>query len=420
MANQYAFTDWMAMEALRVLKNKLSVTEYFNMDYVPEYDKPFAVGQTIRIPFPQRWVTTTGLAYQEQGINTQYTTTTIDQVKGVHFQWDSFEEALKLQRGDERQRRDFVEAPMAAIAQTIDSKAAEWATYNTNNIVGALGTNPTAMSTYNSARGRLVENAAPAEAGQGMIISPGMQITIGNTQATVFNPQTTNSNIFKRGMLLEEAYGFDKWYESMSLLNTTASTWAGAVTISSSAGQSGSTLVLVATTGDTFTRGDVISIDGVYNVNPQTRQSTGTLKQFVITQSTVAAASAATIQIQPAIVGPGVTPTDAQYQNVDALPAALAALTLYPGTTSPNAKSGRNGLALNRLAFAMVGVKLDQPSNGGGIISAQKQDPDTGLSVRFVRAWDNIQSRWTNRYDVAFGFGNLYADQAAVRVLSLT
>lgn len=422
MANQYAFTDWLAMEALRVLKNKLSCAEIFNMDYIPEYDKPFAVGETIRVPLPQRWVTTTGLAYQEQAINTQYTTATIDQVKGVHFQWNSFDEALKLQRGDERMRRDFVESPMAAIAQTIDSKAAEWATYNTNNIVGALGTNPSAMSTYNSARARLVENACPpGDRDRRMIISPGMQVSITSANSTIFNPQQVIGDSFRDGVLGTGA-GFGGWYESMSLINTTASVWQTPASVTvSGAGQSGSSLLLNCTSGDTFVRGTVISLASVNNVNPQTRQSTGTAKQFVITQSVTASAATVTVSISPAIVGPGATDTDAQYQNVDALPGNTALVTQYPGTTSPETpKSGRNGLAIHRNAFALVGVKLAAPENGGGIISSQKQDPQTGLSVRFVRAWDNIQSRWTNRYDVAFGFGNLYPDNCAVRVLSST
>lgn len=419
MANQYAFTDWLAMDALRVLKNKLSIAGMFNMDYVPAFTKEFAVGETIRIPLPQRWTTTTGLAYQEQAINTQYTTATIDQVKGVHFQWDSFNEALKLQRGDSRIKRDFVEAPMASIAQTIDTLAAQWATYNTNNIVGALGVNPIAMSTYNSARARLVQNACPPGAqNQEMIISPDMQVSIGSALATVFNPQQTVSDVFDDGVLGKGA-GFGKWRESVSTITTTADTWAAAVTINA-AGQSGNILTVACTTGDTFTRGTVFNIAGVYNVNPQTRQSTGTLKQFVLTQNTVGAGSVATLTFNQPIVGPGVTPTDAQYQNVDSLPANGAALTMFPGTTLPNGKVGMNGLAINRAAFALVGVKLAAPETGGGIVSKQAIDPQTGLNVRFVRAWDNIQSRWTNRYDVAFGFGNLYPDNAAVRVLGLS
>jgi hypothetical protein len=141
-----------------------------------------------------------------------------------------------------------------------------------------------------------------------------------------------------------------------------------------------------------------------------TRRTTGHLKNFVLTASTVGAASAATIQIQPAIVGPG-----SQYQNVDALPGNAAALTLYPGTSSPNGKTGYNALALHRDAFALVGVKLQVPK--AVEMASQMRDPDTGMALRFTRTWDPVQSKMINRFDTMGGFGNLYADNCAVRML---
>jgi hypothetical protein len=101
---------------------------------------------------------------------------------------------------------------------------------------------------------------------------------------------------------------------------------------------------------------------------------------------------------------------------VDALPAIGATLTLYPGTTSPNGKAGINGLALNRDAFALVGVKLEIPK--ACEMSSQARDPKTGISVAFVRMFDPIERKMVNRFDVLLGFGNLYPDNCAVRVLS--
>jgi hypothetical protein len=83
------------------------------------------------------------------------------------------------------------------------------------------------------------------------------------------------------------------------------------------------------------------------------------------------AASAATVQFSPAIYGPG-----SQYQNVDALPAAGATLTMFRGTAAPtSAHSGVNGLAFTKDAFAIVGVKLEMPKNTEPG-SFQKQDPE--------------------------------------------
>lgn len=397
------------MEGLRTLVNKLAVSQYFNTDYNKEFTKEFAVGETVRVKLPQRFNVTSGLGYQPQGINRLYTTVTCDQIFGIHFEWDSVEAALKLERGREAVKTELLDPAMEQLAQEIDSRAAAYALANTNNIVGALGTTPTSFDIYGQARARLIENACtPGE--KGMIVSPQMMRTIVSNNLTVFNPQNEIAKAFREGYY-GHAQGFE-WDESMSLYTTTAGTWAGAVTLSAAPVSGATSLSLTCTTGDTFNAGDVISLAATNNANPVTRRSTGTLKQFVILQSTVGAASAATIQISPAIKGPG-----DQYQNVDVLPAGNAALTLYPGTTTPNGKSGINGLALNRDAFALVGVKLEVPK--ACEMSSQARDPKSGISVAFVRMFDPVERKMINRFDVLLGFGNLYPDNCAVRVLSL-
>lgn len=415
MANNFsaATVDWATAQALRLLLNKLSVAEAFNTDYGRDYEQAFPVGDTIRVPLPQRYLIREGLGYTPQPINRLNTTITVDNVFGIDFQMDSVERALKQIRDEREVARLFMEAPMAKLAQEIDSRAANWAWQNTNNIVGILGTNPTSMQTYNQARQRLVENAG-AEGAKRMVITPGMQVSLANAVSTVFNPQATITSIFKKGALVGAAgaAGFEDWFESMSLYQTTAGTWAGAVTVNLS-GQSGSTLNINCTNGDTFNVGDVFNIAAVNNVNPETLRSTGTLKQFRITQATTATASTATINIDPPIVGPG-----SQYQNVDSLPVNTNALTLFPGTTSPNGKTGVNGLAFTRDAFALVGVKLEEPKGSVEYCKVQR-DPQTGIAVRYLKQFLGQPSVMIERFDVLMGFGNLYNDNCSVRVLGL-
>ena len=89
-----------------------------------------------------------------------------------------------------------------------------------------------------------------------------------------------------------------------------------------------------------------------------------------------------------------------------------------PGTTSPNGKAGIQGLALHRDAFALVAVPLEVPK--AVEMGVAKRDPGTGISVRFVRMFEPIQSKMVNRFDVLMGFGSLYPDNCAVRIESLT
>jgi hypothetical protein len=113
---------------------------------------------------------------------------------------------------------------------------------------------------------------------------------------------------------------------------------------------------------------------------------------------------------QHPIYGPG-----SQYQNVTALPPNAEPLVLFPGTSSPNGKSGINSLYFNKGAFALVGVKLETPK--ACEMASQQRDPETGIAVRFVRMFDPQQSKMVNRFDVLMGFGPLRPDNCAVRVL---
>lgn len=424
MANVFNFTDWLSMEALRILQNKLYFGRFFDTSYNKEFTRDFAVGEQVRVPLPQRWLIRDGLQFSEQPINRIYTTIACDQVFGIDSGFDTMEQALKMERSREQIKAQYLEPAMAQLAQELDSRCANWAMLNTNNIVGVLGTQPATFIPYANARQRMVENAGYSHEGENaMIVSPSMMTSLVTSTTSpaplsLFNPGDELSKAFKKGYY-GEAQGFE-WMESMSLYSQTAGTWAGAVTVA--AGSLGNQLNVACTTGDTFNAGDVFNIALVNNVNPATRRiagaasSTSTVsgKLFTVLTASVGVASAATLTISPAIYGPG-----SQYQNVDALPVVGQALTLFPGTASPNGKSGINGLALNKGAFALVGVKMANPT--AVEVASYFRDPETGLSIAFVKAFDPIGRRFIMRWDVGpFGFGNLYNDQCAVRILSLT
>jgi hypothetical protein len=407
--NLFLDTQWVTNESLRILINSLEVGQFFNTDYNKEFKKAFPVGATVQVKKPQRFLVRDGLGYTPQPINRVSTTVSMDQIFGIDFEWDDYEQAVKLERGEDAIKREYIIPAMKQIAQEIDSRCANWAYKNTNNIVGVLGTNPTTSTIAGAARRRMIENACPP-GDKGMIVSPGLENAVIDGSTTIFNPSSEISRQYREGSI-GKARGFD-WYESMSLYSHTAGSWQGTVEVYG-ANQSGSSLIITSTAGDTLKNGDVFNIVGVYNVNPATRRSTGVLKQFVYTGPDVTLTGGAggdTISISPAIVGPG-----SQYQNVDALPADGADMTLFPGTVNPNGLSGTQGLALHRDAFALVGVELESPK--AVEMCKQTRDPDTGLSVRFIKAFDPVQSRMIHRFDVLLGFGNLYNDECAVRVL---
>ena len=415
--NSFAIADWVGMECLRFLENMLMAAGYANFGYQDEFKKKFAVGDSVRIKMPQEFLVTDGFAYTPQAINRQVTTVNIDNPVQVSFEWDSIEEALELERSRDEISEQYLRPAIGQIAQEIETRFMEFAFLNTPNVVGTLGAIPTAWTTYATARQRMVELATFANQKNVMAVTPAMMRTMIANSLTQFNPTDAISQQYKSGSV-GRAAGYD-WFESMSCQRHTTGIIATQADVDiDGAGQSGSSILLSCTTGDTFVAGDIISIANVNYVNPRTRVSTGTNRQFVITAAATGAASAVTLSIYPSIVGPG-----SPYQNVDALPANDAQVTFWPGTTITDAaaSTGSCGLAFNKLAFAAAGVELMMPSVGGTVkMAVQKRDKNTGFSVAIICDFDSESRKQINRIDTLFGFGRLYADKAAVRIASLS
>jgi hypothetical protein len=407
--NNFTNTTLVCAKVLRLMLNKLVVADYFDRTVQPEFEKEMAYGTTVYKKFPQLYIPADGMGYQPQGINRLQTPVTLDQWVQISFEWDDFDTALKLERSEKELEENYFEPAAAAMAQEWDSRCASFAKNNTSMVVGALGTDPTSVQTYYQARQKLLEAACSATK-LCMITSSSMMTTLGTNITTIFHPGDEITRMWKKGYIGELA-GFE-FFESQSLYAQTAGTWAGAVTVNGAA-QSGTSMIVTFTAGDTVAVGDKFSIANVNRVNAMTRRTAGplTVRTFVITQALTAAGGGAdTINFLPPIYGPG-----SQYQNVDALPANGAALTLWPGTASPSGKSGTVALGLSREAFALVGTKLYHPTavEKSGVM----QDPDTGLSIRKVTFWDPVRSLRGNRMDSLGGFGNLYQDRGAVALV---
>ena len=411
MANVFQTVDWMADTSLFWIKNSLAVASNFNTDPTDEFKKPFAVGSSIRIKKPWKPTVTSGLPYNPQAIIRIPVTVNLDQVFGIHFEWDSYEKAVSMERGEKQLEAEYIKPAMQMLAQEIDSRAANWARLHANNIVGILGTDPTTFdATSAAARQRLVELGGASDASDKcMVVPPNVMRALKNSSIAYFNPVADLTKQWRTG-IVGSGDGFE-WYESVSLYSHTAGSLTATPTVKTTSVDGDTTLAITCTTGDTLNDGDVISVASCNQVNPLTRRKvTSVNKPFVIRGNYTAAANTITATISPTIYGPG-----NPYQNVDALPVAGSTITLFPGTSSPNGKAGINGIAFTRNAFAMVGVPMEIPE--AAEVSWVRQDPETGLAISFLRMMDPKSRTMVNRFDVLMGFGDLYSDECAVRVL---
>jgi len=150
-------------------------------------------------------------------------------------------------------------------------------------------------------------------------------------------------------------------------------------------------------------KGNVFTIAGVFAVNPQSKQSTGALRQFVVLSDVTSVAANATVPIYPPIV------TSGPFQTVTAAPAGSAVITVL-GASSSAAVNSPQGLAFHKDAFALGCADLPLP--GGVDMAARVSDKQLGLSIRLVRAYDINTDRFPTRIDILYGWVTLYPELA--------
>ena len=407
MSQNFLTVSWISMRILWFLQNALEVASMFNDQWESEFGKAFAVDSSVQVKLPQSWLVTTGLAYQPQGINRISTTINLDTVNGIHFEWDSYEAIVKLERSQKELEENYLFPAARQLAQQMDSDAAVWAKNYTSELSGILGTDSTSINFATAADRILYQKACP-QGKRHLCLSPSLMESYVKNNVTQFNPAEEISKMFRTGVI-GTAAGFE-WYRSNSVVNHTCGTAPTNGVVITGANQSGSSLTVTGTLNDTIKKGDKFQITGCYAVNPRTRvKGSLGLQTFTVTADATMTGGTDTINILPAIYGPG-----SPYQNVEELPPDTNALTFWPGTVAPSGKTGTVSLALSNFAFAKAGGKLDVPKAVER--GESTTDPDTGLSVRFVRAWDQRESKMTNRFDQCYGFGNFYQDNCAVAV----
>jgi hypothetical protein len=248
---------------------------------------------------------------------------------------------------------------------------------------------------------KLDDMAAPQDEKRALVVTPNMQASAVAANFALFNPGQTISDSFRKGRFGRQTLGWD-WYMDQNCPTHTEGTRTGtngATWQVYGASQTGSSLIIDGFTGaDTFKKGDVFTIGtiaggtGVQSVNPQSRQATGSLQQFVITADLVASGSQETVSISPPI-----TPTG-QFQTVDRSPANDAVITF----SSSSARVYRSGLGFHRDAFTLVTAPLELPK---GVHEAHYAGNDeTGVGVRIVTAFDIRTNEMITRFDVLYGW----------------
>jgi len=399
MANEFLTDDIITSEAQRILENTSVVTRTINK----QYDSSFAVngakiGNTLRIRLPDRMLVTDGAALQAQDVDQEYTTLTVSTQKHIGLNFTTADRTMKIDNFSDL----FLKPRISQLATTVDAAIAAASYKKIYASVGTPGTAPGTSAVLLAAQQKLNEMACPQEM-RYMACTPSANAALVEGMKGLFNAQGTISRQFKSGMMGTDVLGYDEIAMSQNLPRHTTGDWGTTITVTSTIATEGATSLGISFTGSskTWKEGDVFTIASVYAVNPQTRASTGSLQQFVVTADT-SGSSTATLSVQPPIY----TATNA-LATVDSFPQAGAAITMLG---SANTSYSQN-LVYQRDAITMATADLVLPKN----LQFSSRVVHNGVSLRIVQQYDINNDRLPMRADVLFG-SNVIRPQMACRV----
>jgi hypothetical protein len=377
-----------ANESLRLLENNLVFARGVNRQYEKAFEGDRKIGDTINVRKPAQYTVRTGPTATTQNHVDTTVPVVVDTQKGIDVEFTSKELTLNLE--------DFskhVLAPqIATLANAVDFDGLSLYK-KVPNAVGTPGTTPSAFKTILQAGGKLDDEGCPMDDQRSLIINPLAQIEMVDALKGLFQSTAQIKDQYEKGRMGTSG-GFD-WSMSQNIPTHTVGALGGTPLVNgaSQAGSSLNTKGWTAAIGPRLKAGDVFTIAGVFAVNPMSKQSTNSLRQFVVTADAASdGAGNAAVSIYPAIVVTGAT------QNVSALPADSAAITVLGAA---NATSPTN-LAYHKDAFTLVTVDLPLPK--GMDMSARASSKSAGLSIRIVRGFDITNDKFISRLDVLYGW----------------
>ena len=397
MSNTLVTCSIISREVLAILKNTNKFMKGVNRSWEDEFagnqSRGYSPGATISIKKPPRYTYRAGRVAVPQGTVETTVPLTVSQ-GGTDLNFNTVERSLYLQQVEKK-----IEAAAAAVINEIDRQGMQMAHDNVFNLTNAAGVIPAtqlaATQIFTDAGRRLNEMAAPDDNNRIMILNPAMNSSAVAGLAGLFNPGQSISSQYKSGSMVD-ALGFKISMDQNAVGHTN-----GAATATNIAGanQTGSSITVVAVAAGTLTKGTIITLPGVYAVNPQSRQSTGVLMNFVVTADV--AQGATSIPVSPALV------TSGAFQNVSASPTNTTAYVILGAASTAFGTS----YAFHEDAFTLAMVPMWTPPGNKGVVDVSQLSED-GFTVKTTTFYDGVNDNYITRIDVLFGWAATYAELA--------
>lgn len=406
-------------EALMVLENNLVFSQLVNRQLDDRFGVAGAkIGDTINVRKPPNYVGRTTEALATEDITETNVPVSLDKIAGVDITFGMNDLLLHMDDFSAR----YLHPAMARIANMIDEAGAALIP-QLRNIVGDPGTLPNDIDTYLDANAQLDSIAAPMDEYRSCVVTPHMNTALVHGQKGLFHAARELERQYSRGYV-GQVSGLD-FFRSQNLPLHTYGV-GGNTANNAERAQMRSAFAQPTSTTDAFDTeseiqldgfanstnnvvraGDILTIAGVFEINPQSYKSTGELKQFRVKEAANSNGTGqADVTVEPAIVW-SATPTTNNHPHENdwtciGLPANDAIVTIIGAGTSGSRKQG---VVMHKDAFCLV--TAPQPLPTGVDFAAYTPDSRLGVKFRLVRQYDINTNRMPTRFDALYGWSML-------------
>lgn len=406
MGNQLLTDSVILKRTLMSLKSHLVLSKNVTTEYSEEFaQKGAKIGATVNIRKPVRYEVTEGPALRIQETKDQYVPLTVDKHYHVGMAFSEVDRTLSLDDFTNR----YIEPATIALANKIDSQLYIDMYKQVFSSVGVPSATalPSTLKSFTFAKAKMALLGAP-KGTYTAVVDPLVEATMVDGLKSLFQSSEQIKKQYEEG-IMGYAAGC-KFMMSQNVIKHTAGSVLGTPAIKTTIVSSGATSIdldgIAGSITNCYREGDSIQIAGVYAVNPQTKQSTGELAQFVVTANTNSVANEiATLPISPAIISEG------PYQNVSALPIDGALVTQFGAGATYSGVVAPQNLVFHKSAFALASVDLELPSDG--VKATRAVDKDAGLSLTMTSQFDITNYRNITRIDFLGGWKCIYPELAA-------
>lgn len=416
--NSLLTASWVARKSLVLLHAKGNMIGRANLDYQTQF-KPIGgvpVGTVVSVRLPFQYVGRKGATMASENSVQRYAQLSLSNQRGVDINFSSIERAMSLGSFEEQ----VLVPATAKVAALIEADV----TALTNQVPKYVGTYNSAVTyaTVLAAERFLTESLAPEDNLRTLTVNPQHSYEFVLDNKAMFNPASTISDQWLEGVIAEHVAGCVA-FRNTKMPGHTVGVTTGSTPVTNQVAVQGisgvgnaraDNMTLVTdgwtTSTSTLTAGDIITIAGVNDVDPETKADLGRLKQFVVT-ALVTADGGGNMSpvIAPAAIYGGA------YQNVSASIANGSAILVFGNSTATTGAVIKQSLAWHRDAILFACVPMLDLS---AIVKMCAAESFEGLNLRFAQQWDQNNDLLPARIDTLSGEILSYPE-LAVRLIGL-